>query len=363
MRVLIVNTANSGYTGITSVIFRYAERTSPAVRYDFVLAGRVEPFIPARIAALGGQMFLPPASRLKNPLGYTRWLAGCIRAGRYDAVHVHGNSGTMFFDIHAAKRAGAPVRIAHCHSSSCKYVLAHRLLKGRLCREMTVGVACSDAAEAWLFSGRDGVVWLPNGIEPEPFRFSPAVRSETRAALGLSGCFVVGHVGHFEREKNHAFLLKAFSHLAAERADARLLLVGDGSLRPEIESAAASLGLSGRVVFTGRRADTAALYQAMDVFAMPSLYEGLPVTLIEAQAAGLPCIASDRITRQANAIGLVQYAGIGEADAGRFAALLNGAIRPDDARAASNAALAASPFAIGRCAAQLIRLYGGGLPN
>lgn len=359
MRVLIVNTASSGYSGITSVIFRYAERTSPAVRYDFVLAGRVEPFIPARIAALGGRMLLPPVSRLSNPIGYVRWLADRIREGRYDAVHVHGNSGTMFFDVHAAKRAGAPVRIAHCHSSSCKYVLAHRLLKGRLCREMTVGVACSDAAEAWLFSGRDGVVWLPNGIEPEPFRFSPAVRSETRAALGLSGCFVVGHVGHFEREKNHAFLLKAFSHLAAERADARLLLVGDGSLRPEIESAAASLGLSGRVVFTGRRADTAALYQAMDVFAMPSLYEGLPVTLIEAQAAGLPCIASDRITRQANAIGLVRYAGVGRGDEARFAALLGGSGRTEEARAASNAALAASPFAMSRCAERLVRLYEG----
>ena len=114
----------------------------------------------------------------------------------------------------------------------------------------------------------------------------------------LSGCFVVGHVGHFEREKNHAFLLKAFSHLAAERADARLLLVGDGSLRPEIESAAASLGLSGRVVFTGRRADTAALYQAMDVFVMPSLFEGLPVVGMEAQASGLPCVFSTGVTEE-----------------------------------------------------------------
>ena len=363
MRVLIVNTANTGYTGITSVIFRYAARTGGAVQYDFVLAGQVEPFIPARIAALGGQMFVPPVSRLKNPLGYTRYLTGLIRSGGYDAVHVHGNSGTMFFDIHAAKRAGVPVRIAHCHSSSCKYRLAHWLLKGRLCREMTVGVVCSDAAAAWLFPGMENVVWLPNGVEPEAFRFSPAVRSGMRGALGLSDRFVVGHVGHMEREKNHAFLLRAFCRLVADRPDAHLLLVGDGSLRPEIEAAVRALGLTGRVTLTGRRADTAALYQAMDVFAMPSLYEGLPVTLIEAQAAGLPCVVSDRITRQANAIGLVRYAGIGEGDEDRFAALLGGCGRTEDERTASNAALAASPFAMDRCAERLIRLYEGALPR
>ena len=128
------------------------------------------------------------------------------------------------------------------------------------------------------------------------FSYNPSVRNAVRDELGIGQSqLVVGHIGRYTKEKNHEFILKIFSELKKMDSNARLLMIGDGPLHTQIRQTAEQLGLSSDVIFTGVRSDVERLVQAMDVFVLPSLYEGLPVTMVEAQAAGLPCIISDKV--------------------------------------------------------------------
>ncbi|MBQ9716831.1 MAG: glycosyltransferase family 1 protein, partial [Clostridia bacterium] len=307
--ILIINTVPAGFNGITGVILNYVRETCRTVRCDFVLCSGAEEAVRAKLESFGGKLFVPPCSRRKHPVLYSAWLKRLLRHRHYDVVHVHGNSGTMFFDIHAAARAGVPVRIAHCHSTSCRFLLAHRLLKPFLNRELTHAAACSEAAGKWLFNGPFTV--LPNGIDSQKYAYSEQTRGRYRDALDLNGRFVIGHVGYMEEVKNHMFLLRVLRKLLERGCIVRLLLIGDGTLRPEIERYIEENGLSDAVLLLGKRSDTAELYQCMDAFVLPSLYEGLPLTLVEAQASGLPCIVSETVTREADITGTLQYLGIG----------------------------------------------------
>jgi glycosyltransferase involved in cell wall biosynthesis len=197
--------------------------------------------------------------------------------------------------LKAAKKHGVPVRIGHAHNSSqprdAKYLLKlfyKRLIAG----QATQLFACSDEAGRWMFGNADFRV-LNNAIDAGKYAFDAAIRSEVRHELGLpADALVVGHVGRFDPQKNHRFLVEIFEKMSK---DARLLLVGDGVLRPDVEQQAEALGIRDRILFTGVRTDVDRLLQAMDVFLMPSLFEGLPVSIVEAQAAGLPCLISDKV--------------------------------------------------------------------
>ena len=178
-------------------------------------------------------------------------------------------------------------------------------------------MACSREAGEWLFGKeaceRDNYIFLPNAVDTRRFRLPESVREKYRAELGLTDKLVIGHVGRFQPAKNHSFLLDIFSLVHERRPDSALLLVGDGDLRAECEEKAAALGLSDSVIFTGNRSDVPELLQAMDVFAFPSVWEGLPVTLIEAQAAGLPCYVSSNVSGDADVSPLIEHLPIGDA--------------------------------------------------
>ena len=307
-RVLVVNTVNMGFTGITSVIMNYVRKTYRIIKYGFVLCGKVEKSFADELESFGSKIFLPPCSRVKKPLTYVSWLTKILVENKYDVIHVHGNSGTMYFEIHAAKKSGIPVRIAHSHSTSCKFMLAHKILKPLLNRDLTHALACSDMAGKWLFTGNYTV--LPNGIDVEKFAFSQVVRDEYRKKLGLEDKLVIGHIGYMDTEKNHIFLLNVFEKLIKEHPEARLLLIGDGRLRSEIEIFIKEHNLGEYVQVLGKRSDVAQFYQCMDVFVLPSIFEGLPVTLVEAQTAGLPCVVSDTVTKQVNITNNIEYVGI-----------------------------------------------------
>lgn len=354
--VLLVCTPPMDLSGVASVIRNYLSVPGPQIRYEFVFCASSEEAVRRELSKVG-PIHTPPVGRLKHPFSYSRWLMRFLRAGEYDAVHVHGNSGTMYFDIHAAKKAGVPIRIVHCHSSSCTYRMAHRVLKPLLNRELTHAVACSAPAGKWLFTGP--FTWLPNGIDTDRFRFSVGMREEARAALGLENAFVIGHVGQFLPVKNQEFLLEAFARVYRERQDAVLLLVGDGPLREKLRERAKELGLSHAVRLPGARADIERFYAAMDVFAMPSLFEGLPVTLVEAQASGLPCIISQAVTREADLTGRAVYLPIGAQDTERWAAAL-AAAQPEADRVRAGAPVEESLFNIRRSAGMLWQLYGAG---
>lgn len=353
-KTLLVCTSYMGLSGITSVIRNYLSVPCGNVRFDFVFCASADEEI-SRFFAAAGRIFIPPVSRQKRPLSYCRWLTRLLRENRYDAVHVHGNSGTMFFDIHAAKKADIPIRIAHSHSTGCTFRTAHRILKPFLNRELTHAVACSDLAGKWLFTKPFTV--LPNGIDTERFRFSEKTRAETRCALGLpEDAFVIGHVGTFSPVKNQKFLVEAFARVRQKRQNAVLLLIGDGSCRAEAEALAASLGMGNAVLLPGNRTDVERLYCAMDLFALPSLFEGLPVTLVEAQTSGLPCVVSDAVTREADLTGNMVFLPIGEKNTELWADALAGAAAVPD-RITAAAPVEQSLFNIRNCADMLRRLY------
>ena len=176
-------------------------------------------------------------------------------------------------------------------------------------------MACSLDAGEWLFGKRacqsERFILLPNGIDTRRFAADPEKRRRYRRELGFEGRWVIGNVGRFYDVKNHTFLLDAFQKVHEREPDAVLLLVGVGPLQQEMAQKAVDLGVAEQVVMTGNRDDVPELLGAMDIFAFPSLWEGLPMTVVEAQAAGLPCVLSDTITREVNVSPLVEYLPLG----------------------------------------------------
>ena len=357
-RVLLINTAVTTLNGITSVIMNYVRKTYHIVDYDFLLCGRADEKFIDELSKLGKHVYRPPCSRSKKSLDYSSWLKKLIRQNRYDVIHVHGNSGTVYFEIHAAKKAGVPVRIAHSHSTSCKHQFVHRILKPLINHELTHAIACSDLAGKWLFT-KDYTV-LQNGIDVDKFAFSNVVREQCRRDMGLADKFVIGHIGYMDTEKNHLYLLRVFKKLIEKRPDARLLLIGDGRLRSEIESFIDENELRDFVYVLGKRSDVEKLYQCMDVFVLPSLFEGLPVTLVEAQSAGLPCVVSDTVTKQISLTQTMQYVGIEDTDIDAWISCILRFADTENDRSAYADVMKASDFNIENCTEKLMRIYENG---
>lgn len=323
IRVLhcVAGLGHGGYESLIMNLYRNIDREK--VQFDFVSSfpGVYEP----EIEALGGHIHRIPFITQKGPFVYTAALDKVLRAEpRYPIVHSHMDKFSGLVMQRAAK-AGIPVRIAHSHNTKNEGGLAFQLVKdhyGRMVLPWATDLfACSRAAADWMFGEKAAEARiLFNGVQPEDFAPDAGARSRIRAELGLAeSTFVAGHVGRFTEQKNHAFLLEIFAALHARRPDSALLLAGDGPLRPKMAEAARKLGLESAVRFLGPRQDVPALLSAMDCFIFPSHHEGLPVTLVEAQAAGLPVAASSAITDEVCITPLVRRLGLDE-PAGDWAA-------------------------------------------
>lgn len=284
-----------GRGGLETMLMNYyraIDRTK--VQFDFLTHRDFRADYDDEIEALGGKIY-----RLPNLNPFSRSYLGALdrffrEHPEYRIVHSHLDCMSAI-PLKAAKKHGVPVRIGHAHNSNqprdAKYLLK-LFYKRLIARNATQLFACSDEAGRWMFGDADFRV-LNNAIDAGRYAFDPAVRGEVRRELGLpADALVVGHVGRFDPQKNHRFLVEIFEKMPE---DARLLLVGDGVLRPDVEQQAEALGIRDRILFTGVRTDVDRLLQAMDVFLMPSLFEGLPVSIVEAQAAGLPCLISDKV--------------------------------------------------------------------
>ncbi|NDJ24221.1 glycosyltransferase [Nostoc sp. B(2019)] len=266
------------------------------------------------IRTLGSKIIVCPHPH-SQPWSYGYNFKQILKKHRpYDIIHSHGHHFSGYV-LRLAHQLGIPVRIAHSHFDSSsveaktglKRKLYLSLMKRWISQYATVGLGCSRNAAADLF----GMKWendprwqlLYCGIDLAPFRNtfdSNAVRAELDIP---ADAFVLGHVGRFDAEKNHLFLLDIASEIAKREPKMRLLLVGDGKLRPEIEQKVVQIGLADRVIFAGVRSDVPRLMLgAMDLLIFPSLYEGLGLVLVEAQAAGLSCILSNVIPQEADVV-------------------------------------------------------------
>lgn len=189
--------------------------------------------------------------------------------------------------------------VVHSHNGSTDKRLLHKLCRPLLNRMTDARVACSRLAAEHMFGPDRGALVIPNGIDAGSYTYSESVRREVRVALGLGEVPVIVHVGRLSRQKNPFGLLDIFEAVHARRRDALLLSVGGGELAEQFHRRIRQKGLQAAVKCLGVRSDVAEILQAADVFLLPSLYEGLPISLLEAQAAGLPCVISDVISREA----------------------------------------------------------------
>ncbi|OBZ12309.1 glycosyltransferase family 1 protein [Bacillus sp. FJAT-26390] len=321
LRILhaVVNMNRGGAETLLMNIYRHIDRSK--VQFDFLTCK--EGVFDEEIRSLGGNIHRIPHITEVGHNGYLKALDQFFRSNAsYKVVHSHMDkmSGLV---LRAARRANIDVRIAHSHNTRSEGGFATRIYKwyaGTYVRAAaTHYVACSNAAARWLFGDKEkSALILQNGISCEQFAFSEEVRTEMRRELGISEeCLVVGHVGRFAQQKNHDQLIDIFNQLQQREQGSVLLLVGDGPLRVTIEQKVKDLRLEHKVKFLGIRSDIDRLLQAFDVFVFPSHHEGLPVTLIEAQGAGLPCVISNHISDEVDmGIGLIDFFSLKQEEVG-----------------------------------------------
>lgn len=312
IRVLhFVSTLSRG-SGVMSVImnyYRHIDRDN--VQFDFLHFIACEDSYMEEIRELGGKIYCidKPGSSFQSIKQLNSFFR--LHAGEYTWLHNHEVYLTFLLRP-IAKRYGLEKFIVHCHATKYSDKTLNAVRNRILClpiRFMKVErFACSEAAGKFLYGEKmlkaGNVFIMHNAIDCEKFRFRPEVRERLRKEMGLEGKFVIGHVGRFERQKNHEFLIEVFAECKKEIDSCILLLIGEGSLRAKIEKKVVEKGLENSILFLTKRNDMEYLYQVMDLFVLPSLYEGLPVACLEAQVSGLKCIVSrtvtDELKKQAN---------------------------------------------------------------
>ena len=283
------------------------------IQFDFVKHTPTKGEYEDEILSLGGKVYVAPRYQFYNHISYTKWWRNFLKSHpEYQIIHGH------YFTISAVyfaccKKAGRTT-IGHCHSTYFPIEIRKNPLR-RIASERLIAMAeqfsdyclaCSQAAGKWMYKKKPFTV-LPNAIYTEKFAFDKSTREYFREQFELSNKRVLGTVANFSSAKNPIGLIDIFKAVHQCDAQSKLLWIGEGPLRPEIEQKISNEGLTDSVILTGSRSDVPALLQAMDYFLLPSIYEGLPVVMVEAQAAGLPCFVSDTVTREAEITGLCQY--------------------------------------------------------
>lgn len=274
-------------------------------QFDFLVHSPAKSYFESEIESLGGKIYRIPTRRegiLKN----RKALNAFFKTHPYEVVHMHESSLTYITPLEFAYKYHVKERIIHSHSTRASGSRIHRYLhlfnRLRIEKYATRYCACSDSAASFFYKGLNAMhdaCCINNAIDTEKYIFDDKLRQSVREELSISPQTVVmGHVGRFDYPKNHKYLLDIFHAYNQDNSDSVLILIGDGILRNEIEEYAVNLGLKDKIHFLGVRSDITSYLNAFDVFVMPSLYEGFPVTLVEAEAAGLPCFVSETITKE-----------------------------------------------------------------
>ncbi len=286
-----------GRGGLETMLMNYyrnIDRTK--IQFDFLVHRDFRADYDDEIESLGGIIHRIPRLVPWSP-NYRKALNDFFKTHpEYRIVHVHQDCLSSII-CKAAKKCRVPVRIAHSHNNNQQKNLKYPIklfYKKKIPKYATFLMSCSYNAGRWMFGNRNFLV-IPNAINTAKFKYSAETACRIKACLNIDeSSLVIGHVGRMEPQKNHSFLVDIFYNLQ-KKVDAKLLLVGDGYLRQTIENKVKSLEIDDKVIFAGLTDKVYEFLQAMDVFVFPSLYEGFPVTLLEVQSSGLPCVISDRV--------------------------------------------------------------------
>lgn len=303
---ILHSVSNMDRAGVETMLmnyYRYMDRDK--IQFDFLCNKKKPGAYNDEIKKMGGRIYVTPGY---NPLYYKQYFSYMRKLFRehpeYKIVHAH-NGALSYYALKAAKSAGIPIRIAHSHNTKINFdfkwpMKAYCRIKLKYAANCLYG--CSKLAVGFYFGKnvlkKKTYSIIHNAIEVEKFLYDSVIREKIHKQYNLTDKIVIGHIGRFMYQKNHTFLIDIFEQIAKKEEKAVLLLAGDGELMEKIKDKVHVLGLDEKVIFTGNISNVNELYQAMDVFVLPSLYEGLPVVGIEAQTAGLPCVFSNTITEE-----------------------------------------------------------------
>lgn len=320
IRVLIIIAAMNRGGAETSIMNFYRNLDRNKVQYDFLVHTDVKSDYDDEITLMGGKIYQMPTVKMSTIFQYRRELEKFLQEHpEYKIIHSHRSTISSLI-LGVPKKMGIKCRISHVHGSNPGRGLKgiqRQILRYHLKNVSTHCFACGEAAAIWAYgkkiysSGKIKVI--RNGIDLDMYSYSISQRKLTREQLGLEdNDFVMGHVGRFNFVKNHSFLIDVFSACIQINPNAKLLLVGGGELENDIRKKVHALGLNQSVRFLGVREDVNNLLQAMDVFVFPSVFEGVPLSLIEAQASGLQCVISDTVPKECAVTELCKFISLNE---------------------------------------------------
>lgn len=295
--------------GVDKYLLSFAESIrSNQVKIDF-LTNKKNENLENELEKSGSKLY--EVANLKHPFLQYKQILAILKQNKYDVVYFNISTAISFIGPYAAYKAKINRRIIHSHSSGndCENFVKRGILNSihRICKLFLYKFAneyygCSKAAGYWLFPAKivnsNSFKMIYNAVNLNKFRFDAEMRKQMREQYKVNECLVIGHVGNFVYQKNHSYIIKIFSKIARRDSSARLLLIGDGKLYDEIKKKVKKLGLDEKVMFLGKCSDVAPLYQMMDIFILPSHFEGLPIVGVEAQATGLKCLFSNKITEE-----------------------------------------------------------------
>lgn len=315
IKILYVNGGTMDRGGVSTFMMNvYEKMHSENIQIDFLVHTLSKGVRDEDILNLGGKIFRVPA-RGKNPLKNYRQIKQIMLDGNYDVVHAHADAGNSTI-LSIAKECDIPIRISHCHNTNYtnKSLLKKFLneqLKKQIPKYATHLWACSEKAGEWLYGNHSFEV-IPNAIDVQKFIYSPQLSKDLRKELNLENKFVIGHVGRFDYQKNHDFLLKVFVEVVHEREDAHLVLIGKGELEEIIKKQANQLGILDKISFLGESSNVNKLINVFDVGVFPSLFEGFGIAVLEMQINGLPLVVSDNFPSEINLTDNIRFLSLDE---------------------------------------------------
>lgn len=305
MKILEITSDLDG-GGVDRLLYDYCSRMTNDIQFDFVVTSKTEGILEKPLKELGCKIYR--ISQIREGLQkHNNQLKKILTDNHYDVIHDHSGY-KAWCNLRVAKKCGVTARIAHSHQAFMEETTKQkimRILSTSITKMYSTELfACGNDAAKWMWGEKafnNGKVYImKNAIQTERFNFSPEKRERIRSEYNITDKFVIGNVARFSYQKNHEFLIKIFAEVKKIRNDAVLMLIGRGELEDAVKKQVSELDLEESVLFMGVRNDVPDLLNAMDVFVLPSRFEGLGMVYIEAQFNGLRCLASDRVPKEAN---------------------------------------------------------------
>ncbi len=303
---ILHSVSNMDRAGIETMLMNYYRNIDRSkVQFDFLCNKKKKGAYDEEILSMGGKIYRTPGL---NPLKFPKYLKYMRELFKehpeYNIIHAH-NGALGVYALYAARKNNIKHRIFHAHGASITFDLKWPLkmfCRSRLLNNCNHNWTCGIEAARCYFGNKNvekgNYTFVPNAIDVEKFAFSEETRNNIRKENNLKDKFVIGHIGRFMKQKNHSFLVDIFNEIHKMDSSAVLVFLGDGELEDEIRKKVSSLGLTDSVIFKGNVSNAHEWYQAFDVFVLPSVWEGLPVVGVEAQAASLPCVFSASVTKE-----------------------------------------------------------------